>query len=91
MSRVLVVEKQTIWDCRWSRPGYGVIGTPLHPHQERLWLCVRRPHAERVISEEECETCSHWQADTDSSRRRNPTQPREDRYSTIPRERDTVN
>ena len=91
MSRVVFVEEQTIWDCRWSRPGYGVIGTPLHPHQERLWLCVRRPHAERVITAEECETCTHWQAETDPGRRRNPTQPRERRYSTIPRERDTVN
>ena len=91
MSRVVFVEKQTIWDCRWSQPGYGVLGTPLYPHQERLWLCVRRPHAERVITEKECETCSHWQAETDFSRRRNPTQLRPRRCSMNSREPDTVN
>jgi hypothetical protein len=91
MARVVSAELQTIWDCRWSRPGYGVIGTPLHPHQERLWICVRRPHAERVITEEDCETCSHWRAETDAGRRRNPVRRGPRRCSTSRRERDTVN
>jgi hypothetical protein len=62
MTRTVRVALQTIWGCRWSRPTYAVIGTPLH--EEALWVCVRKPHDRRVITEEECESCEHWRPDT---------------------------
>ena len=51
---------RTIWDCRWSRPGYRVTGVPDHLQPESLWVCVRR--GERCnVTEEECEHCPHWE------------------------------
>ena len=32
---------QTIWDCRWSRPGYRLMGVKDHLQPEELWVCVR--------------------------------------------------
>jgi hypothetical protein len=37
---------QTIWDCRWSRPGYRVLGVPDHLQPEKLWVCIRRGETE---------------------------------------------
>jgi hypothetical protein len=52
---------QTIWDCRWSRPGYRLIGVEDLLQPEKLWVCVRGG-ARRGVTEEECEECPHWQA-----------------------------
>jgi hypothetical protein len=46
MARTATMTLQTIWDCRWSRPGYRVIGVDEHRQPEKLWVCVRR--GERV-------------------------------------------
>jgi hypothetical protein len=91
MSAVILAALHTISDCRWSRSGCGVLGTPSDLHRERLWLCVRRPQAERVITEEECETCSRWQAATDVHRCRSPSCGRPGRFSTNAGEREKVN
>ena len=52
---------QTIWDCRWSRPGYRLIGIEDHLQPEKLWVCVRAG-GRRSVTEEECENCPFWQA-----------------------------
>ena len=52
---------QTIWDCRWSRPGYRLLGVEEHLQPEKLWVCVRLGERRGVI-EEECERCPFWQA-----------------------------
>ena len=51
---------QTIWDCRWSRPGYRVIGIADNWQPEPLWVCIRTGER-RGVTEEECENCPHWQ------------------------------
>ena len=61
MARTATMTLQTIWDCRWSRPGYRVIGVDELLQPEKLWVCVRR--GERVgVTEEECADCPHWEA-----------------------------
>ncbi len=58
MSRIATL--QTIWDCRWSRPGHRVLGVQDHLQPEQLWVCVRRGER-RGVTEEECEECGHWE------------------------------
>jgi hypothetical protein len=58
--RVATATLQTIWDCRWSRPGYRVAGVPDHLQPEPLWVCVRDER--RGVTEEECEHCLYWEA-----------------------------
>jgi hypothetical protein len=55
-----VATLQTIWDCRWSRPGYRLIGVEDHLQPEKLWVCIRTGER-RGVTEEECENCPHWQ------------------------------
>lgn len=55
---------QTIWECRWGRPGYlphGVV-EPCWP--DGLWVCVRPTPktVRRPVTEQECATCHRWQA-----------------------------
>jgi hypothetical protein len=51
----------TIWDCRWSRPGYRLLGVEEHLQPETLWVCDR--HGERRgVTEVDCENCPHWEA-----------------------------
>lgn len=51
---------QTIWDCKWSRPGYRLIGVEDHFQPEKLWVCVRTG-GRRGVTEEECEECPFWE------------------------------
>ena len=62
MARVAVATLQTIWDCKWSRPGFRLfsLGEPLQP--EPLWVCTRTGGC-RGVTEAECETCPHWEAE----------------------------
>jgi hypothetical protein len=60
MSRTAIATQQTIWDCRFSRPGCRVAGVedPFQP--ESRWMCIRGNGCRRV-TEEECEHCPHWE------------------------------
>ena len=58
---------QTIWDCRFSRPGYRVIGVQDHLQPEPLWIC-NRTGERRGVTEEECEDCPHWEPMPDDCR-----------------------
>jgi hypothetical protein len=50
----------TVWDCRWSRPGYRVFRVAERLQPEKVWVCVRR--GERCgVCEEECEACPYWE------------------------------
>ena len=60
MSRTAVATLQTIWDCKWSRPGYRVAGVQDHFQPETRWICVRGGDR-RCISEEECAKCPYWE------------------------------
>ncbi len=60
MSDTRIATLQTIWDCRWSRPGYRLFGIQEQLQPEKLWVCVRTER--RGVTEEECEFCPHWQA-----------------------------
>lgn len=53
---------QTVWDCRWSRPGHQLTGVTEELQPEPIWVCVRDGDR-RPVSEAECETCPRWEAD----------------------------
>ena len=59
MSKVAIATLQPVWDCRWSRPGYRVVGVEDHLQPESRWVCVREER--RNVTETECEDCPHWQ------------------------------
>lgn len=58
---VAIATLQTIWDCRWSRPGYRVLGVQDHLQPEKRWVCVRSGEREGV-TEELCEFCPDWES-----------------------------
>jgi len=60
MARTAIATLQTIWDCRWSRPGYRIAGIEDHLQPENLWVCVRQGER-RGVTEEECKACVHWE------------------------------
>jgi hypothetical protein len=62
MTRTAVATLQTAWDCKWSRPGYRVIGVPEQLQRESLWVCTRTGER-RSVNEAECDTCPHWEMD----------------------------
>jgi hypothetical protein len=51
---------QTIWDCRWSRPGYRLTGVQETDQPETLWVCTRTD-GRTPIRGAECEACPHWE------------------------------
>jgi hypothetical protein len=62
MARTVVATEQTVWDCRFSRPGFRLfgVGEPLQP--ESLWVCTRNGRR-RGVTDGECEKCPHWEMD----------------------------
>ena len=56
-----VATLQTAWDCRWSRPGYRIIGVEEQLQPERIWVCIRTGER-RGVTAEECEDCPHWES-----------------------------
>lgn len=60
MARTAIATLQPVWDCRWSRPGHRLsrVSDALQP--ESVWVCVRDGNR-RNVSEDECETCPHWE------------------------------
>jgi len=63
MARTQAATMQTIWDCRWSRPGYRLFGVGEHLQPEKLWVCVRAGQR-RNVTDEECEHCARWELAT---------------------------
>ena len=63
MARTATATLQTIWDCRWSRPGYLPRGLEEPGWPDSLWVCVRPTGGvvRRPVTEAECEHCPHWQ------------------------------
>ena len=61
MTRIATMPLQTIWDCKFSRPGYRLTGVVDHHQPEPLWACAR-DGTRRPVTEEECENCPDWQA-----------------------------
>jgi hypothetical protein len=62
MARTAVATAQTIWGCRWSRPGYR-IGVDELEQSEPIWVCVRGGIC-KTIPEAKCETCERWEPGT---------------------------
>jgi hypothetical protein len=60
MSATAIATLQTIWDCKWSRPGWRVSGLPDALQPEPLWVCTRSGRREGV-SETVCEGCPFWE------------------------------
>jgi hypothetical protein len=64
MSRIAIATLQTVWDCRWSRPGFRLSGVKESLQPESVWICVRTGTREPV-SNDQCESCAHWQLEHD--------------------------
>jgi hypothetical protein len=62
MATVVISTLQTIWDCRWSRPGLRLIGVAPSEQPEPAWVCVRTG-VRREVNEEMCAACPHWELD----------------------------
>ena len=60
MSVTATATLQTIWDCKWSRPGYRLTGVAEAHQPESVWVCVRTGWR-RPVTNEECETCPNWE------------------------------
>ena len=60
MAKTSVATLQTIWDCRWSRPGFRLSGVTERLQPESMWVCVRTGCRERV-NDATCEACPHWE------------------------------
>ena len=60
MSRTAVRTLQTIWDCRFSRPGHQLTTALASVDSDPLWVCIRDGRR-RPVTEEECEDCPHWE------------------------------
>ena len=60
MAHTAVATMQTVWDCRWSRPGHHLTGIAEHHQPETRWVCVREGRR-RSLAIDECESCPHWE------------------------------
>lgn len=60
MQRTSIAAQQTVWGCRWSRPGYRLSGVKESEQPESVWVCVRTGQR-RPVTNEECETCHYWE------------------------------
>ena len=62
MAKTAIATLQTMWDCRWSRPGFRLSGVKESQQPESIWVCVRTL-PRRSITDVECATCPHWEHD----------------------------
>jgi len=60
MAKTAIATLQTIWDCRWSRPGFRLSNVKESLQPEGLWVCVRTG-TRRSVSDAECATCPCWE------------------------------
>jgi hypothetical protein len=63
MAKTAVATLQTVWDCRWSRPGFRLSGVSERLQPESLWVCIRTG-GRLPVTNERCETCAHWELET---------------------------
>jgi hypothetical protein len=63
MSKIAIASLQTVWDCRFSRPGFHITGIAEALQPESRWVCTRNGRR-RNVTDEECEKCPNWQMDT---------------------------
>jgi hypothetical protein len=62
MARTAIATQQTVWDCRFSRPGFRLFGVVELLQPEKLWVCTR--NGRRLgVTDEQCEHCPHWEMD----------------------------
>ena len=64
MARTAVAVAQTIWGCRWSRPGYQITGVQPQLQPEPTWVCIR-DGIRASVPEGKCETCERWEPEPD--------------------------
>jgi hypothetical protein len=62
MARTAVATLQTVWDCRWSRPGYRLSCVKEALQPESVWVCVRTGRRQ-AVTDAQCEECPHWELD----------------------------
>lgn len=60
MSKTSIATFQTVWDCRWSRPGFRLAGVDDAHQPESIWVCIHTGRR-RPVTNAECESCEHWQ------------------------------
>ena len=63
MARTAIAVQQTVWDCRFSRPGFRLVGVGEPQQPESLWVCTR--NGRHGVTDEQCEKCPHWEMDDD--------------------------
>lgn len=64
MTRTTVAVAQSIWGCRWSRPGYRIAGVDERLQTEPTWVCVS-DGVRAIVPECRCETCERWEPAAD--------------------------
>ena len=64
MAHMTLAALHTTWNCRWSQLGHRLSGVAEEHQPEAPLVCARPVLAgnRRPISDEECGTCSHWEA-----------------------------
>jgi hypothetical protein len=62
MARTAIATLQTVWDCKWSRPGFQMLALAEPRASGTLWFCVRSGRR-KDVTDEQCEKCPHWERD----------------------------
>jgi hypothetical protein len=62
MAKTAVATLQTVWDCRWSRPGFRLSGVIEDLQPESVWVCIRTGHRQ-AVTDAKCQECPHWECD----------------------------
>ena len=60
MAKTAIATLQTIWDCRWSRPGFRLSGVKESLQPETTWVCIRTG-PRRCVTDAQCEHCAFWE------------------------------
>jgi hypothetical protein len=62
MARTAVATLQTVWDCRWSRPGFRLSGVKESLQPESLFVCIGSG-CRQDVTDATCASCWHWELD----------------------------
>ena len=49
-------------NCRWTRIGYAIRRAPEQERTGVLWMCVRPPDPQRLVTDQTCAGCEFWEA-----------------------------